>query len=160
MTPTATSSPVILTLPAVTGTVPSFTATPTTGQVVITDGTGGGIKSSGNTISATPSAAVTTNWNTASERTIVVTKGWMSYWNGAYNGTSSNLAYCNKGAFGTIVTKNTGDYVPINGKAPNGIGRDGYVAYATDGFLNTGNGTVTGALVITTPFTKTKGLII
>lgn len=157
MTPTATSSPVILTLPAVTGTVPSFTATPTTGQVVITDGTGGGIKSSGNTISATPSAAVTTNWNTASERTIVVTKGWMSYWNGAYNGTSSNLAYCNKGAFGTIVTKNTGDYVPINGKAPNGIGRDGYVAYATDGFLNTGNGTVTGALVITTPFTKTKG---
>ena len=34
----------------------------------------------------------------------------IAYWNGAYSNTSSNLAYCNKGAFGTIVTKNAGDY--------------------------------------------------
>lgn len=133
------------------------TATPTSGQVVITDGTSGGIKSSGSTIVTTPSGKVNTNWGTTSDRTTIVTKGWMSYWDGSYDGSASNLTYCNKGAFGTIVTKNTGDYVPINGKAPNGIGRDGYVAYATDGFLNTGDGTVTGALVITTPFTKTKG---
>ena len=33
-----------------------------------------------------------------------------AYWNGAYGGSSSNLAYCNRGAFGTIVTKNAGDY--------------------------------------------------
>ena len=35
---------------------------------------------------------------------------FMAYWNGAYSGTSSNLSYCNRGAFGTIVTKNAGDY--------------------------------------------------
>ena len=35
---------------------------------------------------------------------------FMAYWNGAYSGSSSNLAYCNRGAFGTIVTKNAGDY--------------------------------------------------
>lgn len=35
---------------------------------------------------------------------------FMAYWNGAYSGSSSNLMYCNRGAFGTIVTKNAGDY--------------------------------------------------
>lgn len=35
---------------------------------------------------------------------------FIAYWNGAYSGSASNLAYCNRGAFGTIVTKNTGDY--------------------------------------------------
>ena len=35
---------------------------------------------------------------------------FIAYWNGAYSGTSSNLIYCNRGAFGTIVTKNTSDY--------------------------------------------------
>ena len=34
----------------------------------------------------------------------------LAYWNGRYNTTASNLAYCNQGAFGTIVTKNVGDY--------------------------------------------------
>ena len=38
----------------------------------------------------------------------------LAYWNGAYSGTASNLAYCNKGAFGTIVTKNAGDYAAAN----------------------------------------------
>ena len=28
----------------------------------------------------------------------------LAYWNGAYSSTTSNLAYCNKGAFGNIVT--------------------------------------------------------
>jgi hypothetical protein len=35
---------------------------------------------------------------------------FIALWNGAYAGSASNLAYCNRGAFGTIVTKNTGDY--------------------------------------------------
>lgn len=34
----------------------------------------------------------------------------MAYWNGAYGGTSSNLQYCDRGRFGTIVTKGSGDY--------------------------------------------------
>ena len=70
------------------------------------------------------------------------------------SGSAYNVSV--KGLGSAAYTAST-SYVPINGKAPNGIGRDGYVAYAHDGFLNTGTGTVTGALVITTPFTKTKG---
>ena len=45
----------------------------------------------------------------------VPTLKFLSFWNGAYSGTTSNLAYCNKGAFGTIVTKAVGDYLPISG---------------------------------------------
>nr|DAT84405.1 MAG TPA: hypothetical protein [Caudoviricetes sp.] len=40
----------------------------------------------------------------------VPTMSLIGYWNGAYSGTSSNLAYCKQGAFGTIVTKDAGDY--------------------------------------------------
>lgn len=39
----------------------------------------------------------------------------IAYWNGAYTGTSSNLAYCKKGAFGTIVTKNIADFLSSSG---------------------------------------------
>lgn len=46
----------------------------------------------------------------ATDQQYVPDMAFMAYWNGAYSGTSSNLAYCNKGAFGTIVTKSTGDY--------------------------------------------------
>lgn len=35
---------------------------------------------------------------------------FMAYWNGAYSGSSSNLQYCDRGRFGTIVTKSSGDY--------------------------------------------------
>lgn len=37
----------------------------------------------------------------------VVTANTIAYWNGAYSNTSSNLAYCSKGAFGSIVTCNS-----------------------------------------------------
>lgn len=94
--------------------VARFTANPTTDQVVTTDGTTGGIKSSGSTIVATPSGKVNTNWGTTSDRTTIVTKGWMSYWDGSYNGSASNLTYCNQGAFGTIVTKSTTDYSKVS----------------------------------------------
>ena len=46
----------------------------------------------------------------------VATLNFLSYWNGAYNSTGkSNLAYCNRGAFGTIVTKNVGDFLASSG---------------------------------------------
>ena len=35
----------------------------------------------------------------------VITKAALAFWDGSYIGTSSNLAYCNKGAFGTLATK-------------------------------------------------------
>lgn len=41
----------------------------------------------------------------------VPTMAFMAFWNGAFNGSgSSNLQYCDRGRFGTIVTKNSGDY--------------------------------------------------
>lgn len=43
--------------------------------------------------------------------TNLVTVNTLAYWNGGYNSSgASNLSYCSRGAFGTIVTKNTGDY--------------------------------------------------
>ena len=46
----------------------------------------------------------------ATDQQYVPDMAFMAYWNGAYSGTASNLAYCNRGAFGTIVTKSTNDY--------------------------------------------------
>lgn len=51
----------------------------------------------------------------ANDKTILLNSNVLAYWNGRYSDGASNLAYCNKGAFGTIVTKNTGDYIPISG---------------------------------------------
>ena len=50
-----------------------------------------------------------------------LTKAALAHWNGRYDGSGSNLAYCNRGAFGTIVTKNTGDYLPIGGGTLTGV---------------------------------------
>lgn len=50
-------------------------------------------------------------WEDAStDSQYVPDMAFMAYWNGAYSNTSSNLAYCNKGAFGTAATKNIGDF--------------------------------------------------
>lgn len=38
----------------------------------------------------------------ATDQQYVPDMAFMAYWNGAYNGTSSNLAYCNQGAFGSM----------------------------------------------------------
>lgn len=39
---------------------------------------------------------------------------FIAYWNGAYSNTASNLAYCNKGAFGTAATANKEDFATVN----------------------------------------------
>lgn len=52
-----------------------------------------------------------TGWtNKTTDDKCVPTMSFMAYWNGAYSGTSSNLQYCYRGRFGTIVTKGSGDY--------------------------------------------------
>ena len=48
------------------------------------------------------SVVTDSGWNTTAERTKVPDMSFIAYWNGAYNGTASNLAYCNKGAFGNV----------------------------------------------------------
>lgn len=56
-----------------------------------------------------------TGWtNKTTDDKYVPTMSFMAYWNGAYGGTSSNLQYCDRGRFGTIVTKNSGDYAAAN----------------------------------------------
>lgn len=51
----------------------------------------------------------------ATDQKYVPDMAFMAYWNGAYSGTSSNLQYCDHGRFGTIITKGSGDYLPIGG---------------------------------------------
>lgn len=63
----------------------------------------------------TATAVSNTGWtNNATDDNIVPTMSFMTYWNGRYNSSSSNLQYCNRGAFGTIVTAGVGDYVKIS----------------------------------------------
>lgn len=61
-------------------------------------------------------ATVKTHSNYGTNDNYVPDMGFIAYWNGAYNSSgSSNLSYCNKGAFGSIVTKNSGEYLSISG---------------------------------------------
>lgn len=57
-----------------------------------------------------------TGWtNKTTDDKYVPTMSFMAYWNGAYSGTSSNLQYCDRGRFGTIVTKSIADFAPASG---------------------------------------------
>lgn len=58
--------------------------------------------------------------NQSTDDNYVPTMAFMAFWNGAYGGTSSNLQYCDRGRFGTIVTKNSGDYA-VAGHVHNGV---------------------------------------
>ncbi len=56
----------------------------------------------------TLSASGASGWKDLStDKGYVPDMAFMAYWNGAYSGSSSNLAYCNKGAFGSAATKDT-----------------------------------------------------
>lgn len=58
------------------------------------------------------SAVGHSNWtNQSTDDGYVPSMAFMAFWNGAFNGSgNSNLQYCDRGRFGTIVTKNSGDY--------------------------------------------------
>jgi len=53
----------------------------------------------------TKSATGHLDWSTHSDK--LITNATLAYWNGRYNSSSSNLAYCNKGAFNTLATKSS-----------------------------------------------------
>lgn len=72
---------------------------------------------SGRTVPGIKSASEVTTLGWGTNNNYVADISLLSYWNGAYSGTSSNLAYCKQGAFGTIVTKNSGDYLAVGGTA-------------------------------------------
>jgi hypothetical protein len=56
---------------------------------------------------------------------------FIARWNGAYSGSTSNLTYCNKGAFGTAAVANKTDFATAN---------------HTHAYLPLAGGTMTGAL--------------
>ena len=67
----------------------------------------------------TKSSVGDSGWkDNATDDRYVPTMSFMAYWNGAYSGSSSNLAYCKYGAFGSIVTKSAGDYAAVSHSHP------------------------------------------
>lgn len=61
----------------------------------------------------------TSGWKDVStDQGYIPDMAFITYWNGAFSGTTSNLAYCNKGAFGTAATKSTGDFAAASHSHP------------------------------------------
>ena len=54
-------------------------------------------------------------WGTGNQD--LIAKSALAFWNGAYSGTGSNLAYCNKGAFGDMATKSTANALTLSYKS-------------------------------------------
>lgn len=122
-----------------------------------------GISTSGTAITYTKSytkkslsAVGTSGWTNASiDGNIIPDMSFITYWNGAYSGTSSNLAYCNKGAFGSFAIKNSLAFSELTSKPTtiSGYGiTDAYTKSQVDAiaakYLPLTGGTLTGQLRI------------
>lgn len=122
-----------------------------------------GISTSGTSITYTKSytkkslsAVGTSGWTNASiDGNIIPDMSFIAYWNGAYSGTSSNLAYCNKGAFGSFAIKNSLAFSELTSKPTtiSGYGiTDAYTKSQVDTiaakYLPLTGGTLTGQLKI------------
>ena len=102
------------------------------------------------------SAVGTSGWTNASiDGNIIPDMSFIAYWNGAYSGTSSNLAYCNKGAFGSFAIKNSLAFSELTSKPTtiSGYGiTDAYTKSQVDAiaakYLPLTGGTLTGQLKI------------
>lgn len=77
------------------------------------------IMSGSSTTAALTTRSITNNTSasTITASTNIITANTLAYWNGAYSGTTSRLAYCNQGAFGTMATKSASDYAALTGAA-------------------------------------------
>lgn len=122
-----------------------------------------GISTSGTAITYTKSytkkslsAVGTSGWTNASiDGNIIPDMSFIAFWNGAYSGTSSNLAYCNKGAFGSFAIKNSLAFSELTSKPTtiSGYGiTDAYTKSQVDAiaakYLPLTGGTLTGQLKI------------
>lgn len=122
-----------------------------------------GISTSGTAITYTKSytkkslsAVGTSGWTNASiDGNIIPDMSFIAYWNGAYSGTSSNLAYCNKGTFGSFAIKNSLAFSELTSKPTtiSGYGiTDAYTKSQVDTiaakYLPLTGGTLTGQLKI------------
>lgn len=122
-----------------------------------------GISTSGTAITYTKSytkksltAVGASGWTNAStDGNIIPDMSFIAYWNGAYHNTSSNLAYCNKGAFGSFAIKNSLAFSELTSKPTtiSGYGiTDAYTKSQVDAiaakYLPLTGGTLTGQLKI------------
>lgn len=122
-----------------------------------------GISTSGTAVTYTKSytkksltAVGASGWTNASiDGNIIPDMSFIAYWNGAYSGTSSNLAYCNKGAFGSFAIKNSLAFSELTSKPTtiSGYGiTDAYTKSQVDAiaakYLPLTGGTLTGQLKI------------
>ena len=122
-----------------------------------------GISTSGTAITYTKSytkkslsAVGTSGWtNVSTDVNIIPDMSFIAYWNGAYSGTSSNLAYCNKGAFGSFAIKNSLAFSELTSKPTtiSGYGiTDAYTKSQVNAiaakYLPLTGGTLTGQLKI------------
>ncbi len=122
-----------------------------------------GISTSGTAITYTKSytkkslsAVGSSGWTNAStDGNIIPDMSFIAHWNGAYGGTSSNLAYCNKGAFGSFAIKNSLAFSELTSKPTtiSGYGiTDAYTKSQVDAiaakYLPLTGGTLTGQLRI------------
>ena len=75
------------------------------------------IMSGSSTTAALTTRSITNNTSASAitASTNIITANTLAYWNGAYSGTTSRLAYCNQGAFGTMATKSASDYATLSG---------------------------------------------
>lgn len=122
-----------------------------------------GISTSGTAVTYTKSytkkslsAVGTSGWTNAStDGNIIPDMSFIAYWNGAFSGTHSNLAYCNKGAFGSFAIKNSLAFSELTSKPTtiSGYGiTDAYTKSQVDAiaakYLPLTGGTLTGQLKI------------
>ena len=122
-----------------------------------------GISTSGTAITYTKSytkkslsVVGTSGWTNASiDGNIIPDMSFIAHWNGAYSGTSSNLAYCEKGAFGSFAIKNSLAFSELTSKPTtiSGYGiTDAYTKSQVDAiaakYLPLTGGTLTGQLKI------------
>jgi hypothetical protein len=149
-----------------THTFASLTSKPTTlsgygitdGLRAVTQPTGSNvfvtaISTSGTNITYTKSytkksltAVDTSGWTNASTDSLIIPDmSFIAHWNGAYSGTSSNLAYCSKGAFGSFAIKNSLAFSELTSKPTtlNGYGiTDAYTKTQIDTTVSTLNSSI------------------
>ena len=69
----------------------------------------------------TKSSVGATQWSSlVGDRGKVIDMQYLSYWNGAYQSSSSNLEYCKQGKIGSMATKSASDYVKVIGDTMTG----------------------------------------
>ena len=97
------------------------------------------------------------DWGDGSTKGLVITKGALTYWNGSYDGTSSNLSKCSAG---TIIGTNTSlgktSFTPTSGSSYSNYGGCYYEKYGRTVHVHVGvSGLTTGTA--TTIFTLPSG---